>query len=297
MYLSIILLPLLSALTSGLLGRKIGVKGSQLISCTCLIITTLLALISFYEVGLKGSAVTIKITDWISLESLYVGWEFNFDSLTVSMLLPVLIVSTLVHIYSISYMDNDPHNQRFFSYLSMFTFFMLILVTGNNYLILFIGWEGSFKCLKCLDTNIITQSMVVFGLPSYSKISSKKRIGPHNIDIISLIIGSTLGDTQLEKRKKGLGTRVIFEQCSTNVEYLMWFHSYLSQRGYSNVKKPNLKKRITSYGILYFYRINSFTFYSLNWIHDMFYKQVNNKWIKIVPIYISDYLTPMSLAV
>lgn len=62
-----------------------------------------------------------------------------FDSLTVSMLLPVLIVSSMVHIYSISYMEGDPHNQRFFAYLSMFTFFMLILVTGDNYLILFVG--------------------------------------------------------------------------------------------------------------------------------------------------------------
>lgn len=62
-----------------------------------------------------------------------------FDSLTVSMLLPVLVVSSMVHVYSISYMSADPHNQRFFSYLSMFTFFMLILVTGDNYLILFVG--------------------------------------------------------------------------------------------------------------------------------------------------------------
>jgi len=62
-----------------------------------------------------------------------------FDSLTVSMLLPVLLVSSMVHVYSISYMSSDPHNQRFFSYLSMFTFFMLILVAGDNYLILFVG--------------------------------------------------------------------------------------------------------------------------------------------------------------
>ena len=62
-----------------------------------------------------------------------------FDSLTVSMLLPVLVVSSMVHVYSISYMSADPHNQRFFAYLSMFTFFMLILVTGDNYLILFVG--------------------------------------------------------------------------------------------------------------------------------------------------------------
>jgi len=66
-----------------------------------------------------------------------------FDSLTVSMLLPVLVVSSMVHVYSISYMAEDPHNQRFFSYLSMFTFFMLILVAGENYLILFVGSSAS----------------------------------------------------------------------------------------------------------------------------------------------------------
>ena len=72
-----------------------------------------------------------------------VDWAFMFDSLTVSMLLPVLVVSSMVHVYSISYMSADPHNQRFFAYLSMFTFFMLILVTGDNYLILFVGFNFS----------------------------------------------------------------------------------------------------------------------------------------------------------
>lgn len=71
-----------------------------------------------------------------------------FDSLTVSMLIPVLIVSSMVHIYSISYMSEDPHNQRFFSYLSMFTFFMLILVAGDNYLILFVGLSSSQPTLN-----------------------------------------------------------------------------------------------------------------------------------------------------
>lgn len=71
-----------------------------------------------------------------------VSWGFMFDTLTVSMLLPVLVVSSLVHIFSVDYMSADPHNQRFFSYLSMFTFFMLVLVTGDNYLIMFVGWEG-----------------------------------------------------------------------------------------------------------------------------------------------------------
>ncbi|WP_460818394.1 proton-conducting transporter transmembrane domain-containing protein, partial [Microbacterium petrolearium] len=101
-----------------------------------------LSIVAFYEVGLSGSPVSIVIGSWIDSEFMLVQWGFLFDSLTVSMLLPVLIVSSLVHLYSISYMAGDPHNQRFFSYLSMFTFFMLVLVAGDNYFIMFVGWEG-----------------------------------------------------------------------------------------------------------------------------------------------------------
>lgn len=147
MYLTIIFLPLLGALTSGLLGRKLGVKGSQLITTILVMISTILSLIGFYEVGLSNSPVSIELISWIDSGYLNINWGFNFDSLTVSMLIPVLIVSSLVHLYSIGYMSEDPHQQRFFSYLSMFTFFMLILVTGDNYLVMFIGWEGIYLCL------------------------------------------------------------------------------------------------------------------------------------------------------
>ena len=83
---------------------------------------------------------------WIDSEWFNIIWGFQFDSLTVSMLIPVLIISSLVHIYSIGYMSNDPHIQRFFSYLSLFTFMMIILVTANNYLLMFVGWEGVGVC-------------------------------------------------------------------------------------------------------------------------------------------------------
>ncbi len=139
MYLTLIILPLLGSITSGFFGRKIGISGSHLITCSSVIITTILAIIAFIEVGLNNIPVTINVARWIDVEALNVLWNFRFDSLTVSMLLPVLIVSSLVHIYSISYMSHDPHNQRFFSYLSLFTFMMIILVTGNNYLLMFVG--------------------------------------------------------------------------------------------------------------------------------------------------------------
>ena len=146
MYLAIITLPLLGSILSGFFGRKIGVSGAQLITCLSVITTTMFAILAFFEVGLNNIPVSIHLYRWIDSESLNVSWGFNFDSLTVSMLIPVLIISSLVHIYSIGYMSHDPHNQRFFSYLSLFTFMMVILVTANNFLLMFVGWEGVGIC-------------------------------------------------------------------------------------------------------------------------------------------------------
>jgi NADH:ubiquinone oxidoreductase subunit 4 (subunit M) len=146
MYLAIIILPLLGSIVSGFFGRKIGVSGAQMITCTAVVTTTILAVLAFFEVGLNNIPVSIEIFRWIDSESLNVSWGLHFDSLTVSMLIPVLIVSSLVHIYSIGYMSIDPHNQRFFSYLSLFTTMMVILVTAHNYLLMFVGWEGVGVC-------------------------------------------------------------------------------------------------------------------------------------------------------
>ena len=202
------------------------------------------------------------------------------------------------------------HNQRFFSYLSLFTFFMLVLVSGANYFVMFVGWEGKLNCLKWYYLNNLYWSpsefhFVFFSLPLHiskqlnkTRITSLERIGPHNIDIISIIIGSLLGDGHLEKRKRGIGTRIKFEQSNKNVEYLMWFHSYFSTRGYCNINKPELKKRIRKNGEIYFhYSINTFTFSSFNWIHDMFYMCSEGKYVKIIPHNIEQYLTPLALAI
>jgi len=108
MYLSIIILPLLGSIVSGFFGRKVGVKGAQIITCSNVIITTILAILAFAEVGFNNIPVTINLFRWIDSEWFNIIWGFQFDSLTVSMLLPVLIISSLVHIYSISYMSSDP---------------------------------------------------------------------------------------------------------------------------------------------------------------------------------------------
>lgn len=142
MYLTVITLPLLSGIVVGLLGRKIGIQGSYIISLLSIFLTVVLGYISFFEVVICHSPVYICISKWIELDNLSLDWGFQFDELTVSMMLPVLTVSFLVQLYSVTYMREDPHPQRFFSYLSLFTFFMTLLVSGDSYLTMFVGWEG-----------------------------------------------------------------------------------------------------------------------------------------------------------
>ena len=146
MYLAIIILPLLGSIVSGFFGRKIGVYGAQILTTVCVIITTILSITVFIEVIFNNISVQILLCRWLDLGLINILWGFNFDVLTVSMLIPVLIISSLVHIYSIGYMSHDPHNQRFFSYLSLFTFMMIILVTANNFMLMFVGWEGVGVC-------------------------------------------------------------------------------------------------------------------------------------------------------
>lgn len=142
MYLSIIILPLLGSIVSGFMGRKVGVTGAHIITCSCLILSSILMSFAFYEVGICGSPVSINLGSWIDSDIMSVSWEFFFDQLTVSLGLAVLYCSTLIHIYSTDYLAADPHNQRFFSYLSAFTAGMLVLICGGNYFVMFIGWEA-----------------------------------------------------------------------------------------------------------------------------------------------------------
>jgi NADH-ubiquinone oxidoreductase chain 5 len=124
------------------MGRFLGNKGSSWITTGSLFCTLALSLTAFYEVGLSGSPCYIKIGPWIDSEAFVVDWGFLFDSITVVMLIVVTFVSSLVHLFSTSYMEADPHRSRFMSYLSLFTFFMLMLVTADNFIQMFLGWEG-----------------------------------------------------------------------------------------------------------------------------------------------------------
>lgn len=142
MYLSLIFYPLLGSLLAGLFGRSLGFRGAALVTTTSVFLSFLMSCIAFYEVALSGSGCYIKYSGWFVCEMFDSSWGFYFDTLTVVMLVVVTSVSTLVHLYSISYMSGDPHLPRFMSYLSIFTFFMLTLVTADNFLQMFFGWEG-----------------------------------------------------------------------------------------------------------------------------------------------------------
>lgn len=146
MYLILIFLPLISSITVGMFGKKLGTDGSSFISVVSLFFTFISSLFCFYEVGLSNSFVFIKLLKWIDSDLLHADWGFLFDSLTVVMCCVITFISFLVHLYSTEYMSHDPHLPRFMSYLSLFTFFMLILVTADNYVQMFVGWEGVGLC-------------------------------------------------------------------------------------------------------------------------------------------------------
>ena len=141
----IIFLPLLASFISGFFGRKIGSRNSEIISCILVSISSILSIIIFLDV-MSGYNENLIITTWITSGSLNVNWSINIDPLSSIMLVVVTFVSSLVHVYSVGYMSHDPHKPRFMSYLSLFTFSMLILVTSDNFLQLFFGWEGVGLC-------------------------------------------------------------------------------------------------------------------------------------------------------
>ena len=138
----IVFLPLLGSLVVGFFGKKLNLMLSHSLSCLMIIIPFFLSLY-FLKLTLSGSYyIVVPLFEWLSSGDLITEWSLRLDLLTSVMLVVVTSVSSLVHIYSIGYMSHDPHQTRFFAYLSFFTFAMLILVTSNNFLQLFFGWEG-----------------------------------------------------------------------------------------------------------------------------------------------------------
>ena len=142
MYSLIVFLPVLGSVIAGLFGRIIGNRVCELVTTGCLFAAAALSGVAFYDVAIQGHSYIISVLPWIHSGAFAVDWTVRIDTITAVMLVVVTGVSSLVHLYSIGYMNEDPHRPRFFSYLSLFTFAMLMLVTANNFLQLFFGWEG-----------------------------------------------------------------------------------------------------------------------------------------------------------
>jgi NADH-quinone oxidoreductase subunit L len=142
MYHAIVFLPLVGFLIAGLFGRVIGARPSEIVTTALLFVSAVLSWVAFFNVGYGDGATRIQVAQWFASGDLVVDWAFRIDTLTVVMLVVVNTVSALVHLYSIGYMHEDPHRPRFFAYLSLFTFAMLMLVTADNLVQMFFGWEG-----------------------------------------------------------------------------------------------------------------------------------------------------------
>jgi NADH-quinone oxidoreductase subunit L len=142
MYQAILFLPMVGAIFAGFLGRFAGPRPCEVITTTLVMITALLSWIAFYQVAIHGQEERIELLRFITSGDLKAVWSLRIDTLTAVMLVVVTTVSGLVHLYSIGYMEEDPHRPRFFAYLSLFTFAMLALVTADDFVQLFFGWEG-----------------------------------------------------------------------------------------------------------------------------------------------------------
>ncbi|HUN48615.1 MAG TPA: NADH-quinone oxidoreductase subunit L, partial [Stellaceae bacterium] len=146
MSVAVVFLPLLGAIIAGFFGRWIGDRGAQLVTCGGLLLAAVLGIVLFFKVAIGGDEFVTQIFTWIDAGKLQVNWALHFDTLSAVMVLVVTVVSAMVHVYSVGYMAHDPSIPRFMSYLSLFTFFMLMLVTADNFVQLFFGWEGVGLC-------------------------------------------------------------------------------------------------------------------------------------------------------
>ena len=142
MYQAILFLPLLGAIFAGFFGRLVGARASEVVTTALVLVTAVLSWLAFYQIAIQGQEVRIELVRFVESGALKSMWSLRIDTLTAVMLVVVTNVSGLVHLYSIGYMEDDPSRPRFFAYLSLFTFAMLALVTADDFLQLFFGWEG-----------------------------------------------------------------------------------------------------------------------------------------------------------
>ncbi|BDG72575.1 NADH-quinone oxidoreductase subunit L [Roseomonas fluvialis] len=142
MFVGAVFFPLLGASIAGLFGRWIGDRAAQAATIVCMVLAAICGLTAFWQVALGHTATTIEIVTFLDVGGFEVSWALRYDTLSAVMVGMVTLISTLIHIYSVGYMSHDPDRPRFFAYLSLFTFMMLMLVTADNLVQLFFGWEG-----------------------------------------------------------------------------------------------------------------------------------------------------------
>ena len=211
MALLIVLLPLLASFISGFFGRAIGDRGAQLVTCGGMCISAVLAIVLFPQILAHEDPQVVPMFQWIVSGGVDVEWSLRLDTLSGVMLLVVSIVSAMVHIYAIGYMHGDPGIPRFMAYLSLFTFFMLALVTANNFVQLFFGWEGVGLCSYLLVG-------FWYDRPSANAAAIKaffvNRIGDFGFSLgifaTFVIFGSLDFDTVFGKAPAAVGTTISF---------------------------------------------------------------------------------------
>ena len=138
----VVFLPLIGALISGFFGRSLGDRGSQIITSSLLAVAAILSWVLFFQVAVGGNPRTVTLFNWVTSGDFTFDWALRVDSLTAVMLIVVNTLSFVVHVYAIGYMHHDKSIPRFMAYLSFFTFCMLMLVTADNLVQMFFGWEG-----------------------------------------------------------------------------------------------------------------------------------------------------------
>ena len=216
MYLVVLYLPIINFLIISFCGRFIGHKGSYWLATINIFFVTIISYMIFFEVVINGSICFFSIFTWIDINLLNVNWGFLFDPIASTMLLVVSTISLLVHFYSIGYMYNDPFTARFIAYLSLFTWFMLILVTSDNLLQLFLGWEG---------VGIVSYLLINFWFTILSaNQAAMKAVIMNRIGDLGLVF--SIGLIYLEFKTLNFST--IFAICNVyQFDYIYFFHNYI----------------------------------------------------------------------
>lgn len=290
MYLIPLLATLMSSVFCGgfpLIARNLGHRGVTVFSIFSLTVAFLSSALIWVDLYIGGSPVWLDLFGpWIEVGTVSVSWVFYYDLLTAHMLFTVTSVSLAVHIYATVYMRSDPHLSLFMSYLSLFTFFMLVYVCSDNLLGMLVGWEGiQTQCLN--GCNFILLSGFIAIKPQYKSDSFLFH---------QIVTGLLLGDGWFENRKGsvrlGISQTEKFKDVVQFIKILLYSLDYVNSY---ELKSPLTRNKSKPY-----YQIRTTTCSSLNALDALWYKAIKeenkHRRVKMVPSYIENTLTPLALA-